>query len=129
MVQCFNVILSQNYLFVYKLTFIPILTFRGNYHCDICIIFKSKTLIFTNDIIEEQHRWYKVAYQRVRVIYFYFTSAQACLVDDDADSCVLAVVSYDTWNWHNAGNNTPLQVAAQPNLTKYRRVILSLYPK
>ena len=37
------------------------------------------------------------------VIYFY---AQARLVDDDADSCGLAVVLYNTWNWQNAGNNT-----------------------
>ena len=27
------------------------------------------------------------------------------LVNDNADSCGLAVVSYKTWNWQNDGNN------------------------
>ena len=36
------------------------------------------------------------------VIYFY---AQARLVADDAYSCGLAVVLYDTWNCQNDGNN------------------------
>ena len=36
-------------------------------------------------------------------------------MDEDADCCGLDVVSYDTWSYQNAGNNTPLQIDAQPN--------------
>ena len=43
---------------------------------------------------------------------------------DDADRCGLAAESYDTWNWHNDGKNTPLKIAAHPNLTQYRKVIV-----
>ena len=60
------------------------------------------------------------------IIYFY---ARVHLVADDADICGLAVVSYDTWNWQNDGNNTPLQIYAQPNFTQYRKLIVIVYPK
>ena len=43
-----------------------------------------------------------------------------------ADSCGLATVSYHMWNWKNARNNTHLQIAAQPNLTQYRKLIVLL---
>ena len=54
--------------------------------------------------IEEQQSWYVIAYWIVSVIYFY-SQAPWRLVADDADSWSLDVVSYDTWNWNNTGNN------------------------
>ena len=35
----------------------------------------------------------------------YLFLSRVSLVADDADSCGLAVVSYDMCNWQNAGNN------------------------
>ena len=55
----------------------------------------------------------------VSVIYFY---ARAHLVAEDADICIMAVVLYDTWNWQNSGNNTPLHNASQPNFDPIPRV-------
>ena len=56
----------------------------------------------------------------------YLFLSRARLVADDADNCSLEVVSYYTCNWQNAGNNTPLQISAHPNLTQYRKLIVVL---
>ena len=56
----------------------------------------------------------------------YLFLSRSRLVADDADSCGLAIVLYDTCNWQNAGNNTPFQIAAQPNFIQYQKLIVVL---
>ena len=41
---------------------------------------------------------------------------------EDADSCGMAAMLYDTWNWQNAGNNTPLHISAHPNFDPIPKV-------
>ena len=52
----------------------------------------------------------------------YLFLSRSRLVADDADSCGLAIVLYDTCNWQNAGKNTPFQIAAQPNFDPIPKV-------